>query len=386
MPTAPTTQNIELESGLLTLNIAWADFPLEQLCGFASRFNPKRGYLFVSKVLGKHYPVRPSVMDDVYNKLAAKLPACDGPTVVLGMAETATALSHGVYEHLLKKTGHQELLFQHTTRYPLKRPLALQFDESHSHAPQHFLYEAAAAEHRRLFTGASHLILVDDEISTGATLANLYRAYRCVNPQLASLQIVSLTNWLTPENLEAFRASVDIPVEFHNLLRGDFRFQPNPDFNPPPLEAPSSPGRFWDDVIPANFGRLGIQGELNPPFEQTNLMNDLQPGDRVLILGSGEFAYPPFLLARWLESQGVDVRFQTSTRSPVLLGADIASSVTSTDNYHEGIANYVYNVVDRTYDRTVLCYETPTLPASHNLPAQLNAAIVFFESTGIRRG
>ena len=379
-------RSIELESGVLTLNVTQADFPLEELCGFASRFNPKRGYLFVSKVLGKHYPVRPATMDAVYEKLAGKLSACDGPTVVIGMAETATALSHGVYEHLLKMTGHGELLFQHTTRYVLKRPLAFEFAEAHSHAPRHFLYEAAAIEHQQLFANASHLVLIDDEISTGATLANLIRAYRHVNSRLRSLQVVSLTNWQPLQEEEASRQVADIPTEFHSLLRGDFQFEPNPNFKPPALEAALPNGRFYDDVVPANFGRLGVQGKLFVPCEQTKLLTDLQPDDRVLVLGSGEFAYPPFLLARWLESHGMDVHFQTTTRSPILPGDDIASVISSTDNYHEEIQNFVYNVADQSYDRILLCYETPSLPASHDLPGQLNATTVFFEESKLRVG
>lgn len=386
MSTESTTRSIELESGLLTLNVEWADFPLEQLCGFASRFNPKRGYLFVSKVLGKHYPVRPATMDVIYQELAGKLSVCDGPTVVVGMAETATALAHGIFEHFLKRTGHQEMLFQHTTRYALKRPLALEFDESHSHAPQHFLYEAVAKEHQRIFVEAKHLILIDDEISTGATLANFIQAYRNVNPRLESLQVVSLTNWQPPEKEKAFRESARIATNFHSLLRGDFEFHPDPSFQPPQLEIRSSQGQFWDDIVPANFGRLGIQRELLLPFEQTKLLDDLQPTDQVLVLGSGEFAYPPFLLARWLESHGMNVQFQTTTRSPILLGDDIASSISSTDNYHEEIPNYVYNVVDQSYDRILLCYETPVLPTSHDLPAQLKANTIFFEDRALRLG
>jgi hypothetical protein len=103
-----------------------------------------------------------------------------------------------------------------------------------------------------------------------------------------------------------------------------------------------------------------------------------------LVLGSGEFAYPPFLLASWLESHGMDVHFQTTTRSPILLGDDITSAISSTDNYREGIRNFVYNVIDRSYDRILLCYETPSLPSSHDLPRQLNATAVFFEASRLR--
>ena len=37
-------------------------YQLEDLLGFAQRINPKRAFLFVSKVLGRHIPVAPSIM------------------------------------------------------------------------------------------------------------------------------------------------------------------------------------------------------------------------------------------------------------------------------------------------------------------------------------
>jgi hypothetical protein len=379
----PVTRTVRLQSGVLTLRVTQADFPLDELCGFASRANPKRGYLFVSKVLGKHCPTCPAVMDFVYERLAAKL-ACDGPTVVLGMAETATALSHGVYEHLRRRTGNEDLLFQHTTRYALRRPLACEFAETHSHAPQHLLHEADAPEDQRLFAEASHLILIDDELSTGATLANLIQAYRQVNPRLESIQIVCLTNWQSKERDAWFCQAAGVPTQFHSLLRGDFDFEPDPDFRPPALKVPMTGSRFYDEIVPFNFGRLGIRGELRFPFEQSGLLEVLGAEDRVLVLGSGEFAYPPLLLARWLQSHGRNVRFQTTTRSPILPGGAIASVISGADNYHEGIPNFVYNVAGLGYDRILLCYETPVLPASHDLAERLKAVAVFFEPTGLR--
>jgi len=77
---------------------------LQSLTGFGSRHhNRKRGFVFVSKVLGKHYPVKPSVMENIYRKLATLVSAkldVTRPTLVIGFAETATALGHGVYQQL----------------------------------------------------------------------------------------------------------------------------------------------------------------------------------------------------------------------------------------------------------------------------------------------
>ena len=44
----------QMPTGELTLKVDDARFPLDWLVGFAARANAKRGFLFLSKVLGKH--------------------------------------------------------------------------------------------------------------------------------------------------------------------------------------------------------------------------------------------------------------------------------------------------------------------------------------------
>ncbi len=381
VPTCGGDHRVQLEAGLLTLRIAHAALPVEELCGFASRRNRKRGFLFVSKVLGKHYPVRPSVMEDVHIRLAALLEHVRTPAVVIGLAETATGLAHGVYEHLFRQSVRQDWLFLHSTRYRLRRPLALEFREPHSHAPRHFLHQPADADHCRLLEQATSLILVDDELSTGVTLANLSRAYRETHPRLRTVHVVSIANWLLPQREQEFAAAAGVETRFYNLLRGEFQFQPSADYRPEAAPEAPDADRYLDKRLPANFGRLGIQGLLQLPDAAAPWAEHLQRGDRVLVLGTGEFNYAPFRLARVLEERGLDVRFQSTTRSPILLGGAIASVLTFPDNYEEAIPNFLYNVANRQYDRIIIGYETIPLPPSHDLPRQLNGHPVFFTET-----
>lgn len=396
-----TSTTVVLPSGTLRLRYGVADWDLEQLCGFAARANPKRGYLFVSKVLGKHIPVRPRLMARVYRDLANQIPPLSGPTTVIGMAETATALAQGIFDEwtcradrtaeLGRATDNAaDSLFLHTTRYALDRPLALEFAESHSHAPQHLLYRPVDTGQQRVFSTAEHLILIDDEISTGATLANLARAYQRVNAKLRSLHIVSLTNWLPGPRRESFAASVGIPTTFHQLLSGEFEFQPDPRFRAADLKTTTAPRQFYDDRIAGNFGRTGMLGP--PPFTTTPELEDLDLGtaSRILVLGTGEFAYPPWLLARQLEERGFDVFFQTTTRSPIMLGDPIGSRLATVDNYGEGIANYVYNLPrelsddylphasGEPYDHILIGYETPRPSDDHRLASRLKAVPILF--------
>ena len=65
-------------------------YQLEDLLDFAQRINPKRAFLFVSKVLGRHIPVAPSIMRNAFTDLANLVPDdLPEPILVIGMAETA---------------------------------------------------------------------------------------------------------------------------------------------------------------------------------------------------------------------------------------------------------------------------------------------------------
>jgi hypothetical protein len=361
-------ETIRLRSGTLRLTVESAEMPLYDLCGFASRRSRKRRFVFVSKVLGKHYPVRPHEMAATHAALATKIASVPGPIVLIALAETATGLGQGIFEQLRRFTGRDDLLFLHTTRYRLHRPLALEFVEPHSHAPDHLLYDPDDP----LFHSARSLILVDDEITTGRTLMNLAAAYQRLNPSLNSVHFVCLTDWLGAKLSES--------IQVHSLLRGTFDFEPDLAFNPG--DAPSVVGRgdFKDELLAANHGRLGVRTPREYDLDAiiTNLASHRACSGGLLVLGSGEFAHPPYLLARRLEELGHEVYFQSMTRSPLLVDGDLTSALEFTDNYGDGMPNYLYNVADRRYDRVLIGYETRPLPPEHNLPALLGASVVYF--------
>ena len=113
---------VPIQAGCLTLTLHREHWPLEECLTVATRQNPRRLYLFVSKVLGKHWPVRPSVMRAVHRQLAAMIADLPGPLLVIGMAETATALGRGVAEEVTTLVGCDDVLYWQSTRCRLPRP------------------------------------------------------------------------------------------------------------------------------------------------------------------------------------------------------------------------------------------------------------------------
>lgn len=108
------------------------------------------------------------------------------------------------------------------------------------------------------------------------------------------------------------------------------------------------------------------------------LAPDLQvaPGERVLVVGTGEFVWRPYLLAERLERAGADVHFSSTSRSPIALGHAIAHALSFSDNYGLGIPNFLYNVAPGQFDRVLICSETPAAALDQGLLRALNAQVI----------
>lgn len=360
----PRTAIIPIQAGTLSIHTRHEEWPLEECLTCATRQNPRRLYLFVSKVLGKHWPVKPSLMRSVHQSLAEKIADLPGPVLVIGLAETATALGRGVAEEAALKTGRDDLLYLQTTRYFLSHHLAFGFDESHSHAPDHAVY-LPDPPLRALFNTARTLVLVDDEISTGRTLVELARAYLRLNSVIEQVALVCITNWLSLERQQEISQILERPVRFPALIEGDFRFEPNPDFPPPTLPSViAQPGRRHDGIV-ADPARTGV---LAGHWDLPSLPVPPQ-GRPLAVIGTGEYAYTPFRVALAWEEQGYDVRFQSTTRSPILVGDAITSRCEFLDNYGDGIPNYLYNLDPSRLP--VICYEHPVMLTEPLLATQI---------------
>ena len=366
------TLRIPIQAGCLTLTLRREELPLENCLGYATRQNPRRLYLFVSKVLGKHWPVRPSVMREVHARLAAKIADLPGPMLVIGLAETATALGRGVAEEAAIQTGREDILYLQTTRCRLNRPLAFGFDECHSHAPDHAVYLPEPAL-QPLFQTARSLVLVDDEISTGRTLVELARAYRQCNPGVGQIAFACITCWLDAGRRRELAALLERPIRFPALIEGEFHFAADPAFPPPMLPPIAVDPKRHHDGATADPARLGLlAGRWRPPTRALLPPTPKQGSGKesrsaLTIIGTGEYAYTPFRMALALEEEGHDVHFQSTTRSPILVGDAIASRREFPDHHGDGIPNYLYNLDPSRLP--VVIYEHPTLSAAHELPS-----------------
>ncbi|MFD4316694.1 phosphoribosyltransferase domain-containing protein [Streptomyces sp. NPDC058548] len=425
------------------------DEALPALLGLALRRNPKRAHLLVSSVLGKHVPQRPSVVYGSGLDLGRRVRALLGDeeaarSVVLGYAETATALGHAVADGL----GLAPYL--HSTRRPVAGVArAGGFEESHSHATSHLLLP----EDPKLLAGDGPLVLVDDEFSTGNTVLNTVRALheRYPRDRYVVVALVDMRSAADLGRLDAFAAEIGARVDLISGAAGTVRlpegvlekgqalvaeheraYEPGAGSVPDPSTAPSvvRVALDWPEDLP-DGGRHGftpdhrdrlesalptmadrITGALRAPAAGglRAPASEAQPGTtaeealrataggradtpapppagpRVLVLGFEELMYAPLRLGTALEDAGHDVRYSTTTRSPVLAVDDPGYAIRTRlvfpahDDPADGPGErYAYNVAGAGFDAVVLVVDstadTPALHGPDGLLAQLAAHI-----------
>ena len=349
-------KHIDLSRGRIsvTVNHHHPEWKLDDLLSFAERINPKRAFLFVSKVLGKHIPVAPSVMQKSYQDLAALIPKnLPYPISVIGMAETAVGLGAGVYRELKPDFG-ENAIFLTTTRHPVETlPTLGLFLEEHSHAQDQFILSSHDAIKHQHILSSKTLILVDDEISTGKTFRNLILSLKKSGLEhVERIILVTLVNWAEQHLVTD---DLGIPVEVVSLLHGHWQWQDNNkeiDIQMPNVS--STQQQSQKIIAPNDWGR-------EPTFLECSVwqkIESIQAHEKVLVLGSGEFTWIPFLMAEQLEKQGVEVYFSSTTRSPIMQGQSIESICLFKDNYGLNMNNYAYNVKHQEFDRVFLIIET----------------------------
>jgi hypothetical protein len=354
------------------------------LLGLALRHNPRRAQLLVSRVLGKHVPTDPRlvraaglllgglVADALAGRPARSVPvemlhaAVRGDrgaaaalhadaerairttpdALVLGFAETATALGHCVAEGL----GGADSL--HSTRRPVPGYAAAGgFVEEHSHATHHLLLPADPA----MLHGGRPLVLVDDELSTGRTALNTIAALHRTAPReryvVATLVDVRPPGSELVDGVAALgarldvvalaQAAIELPADLAARaaqLRAELGTELGTEFGD--ASDPSVRVALGELGWPAGVAAGGRHGfgfrdhrELahSLPGLAAGLAHaaGLVPADRTLVLGTEELMQLPLRLAQTLADAGHDIAFSSTTRSPALVVAAEGYALTS---------------------------------------------------------
>ena len=327
--------------------------------------NAKRAYLLVNPLQAKHMPVSPTealtMMRTLGEGLRQEFP---GARLVLGFAETATALGAAVASRL-----GPECAFLTTTREAGEGPGWVRFLEEHSHAAEQKLW---GGDLDALLQKTDTVLFVDDEISTGKTLRNMVAQLTRRWPALGEKTLVaaSLLNRVTPEQEEALadagitcRCLVRLPQEDHTAQVADWTVTEAPPAVPQNLSfrQETLPGEGLLD--PRKTLRIGAYDGSCQAVAEAMLSHTLGPVEtlgKTLVLGTEECMYPALRLGERLERLGAEVCCHATTRSPIGLcdapGYPIRSGWKLPSFYEEERTTYVYNL--KEYDTVIVLSDT----------------------------
>lgn len=351
----------------------------DDLATLALRRNPKRAQLIISRVLAKHLPVSGRVARNAAHallvavlleakhgplrgnhrtwlKMSRTTMPSVGPATIIGLAETATGLAGCVADFL---PGCNLLT---TTRDQSDHPAVwLRFEEPHSHAPSHLVLSSA----QDLLSEPQTVFIIDDEISSGHTAANLIRALSREFPtnQYAVGSLVdasvtqggvtqSLTNderWFPLGRLAKVHLTVhqDLP-EWIYQSQGQFDKA---------LAAPTDDmaskaskwvdlGRFPGTVPDMRYGVRDWRADrCEALLNHVGRLATCNQWSDLLVLGAEEWMHLPIRIAASLEA---DV--QSSSRSPIVIwnreGYPIRSGFTFPSLFDPHNDSYLYRSVN----------------------------------------
>ena len=327
--------------------------------------NAKRAYLLVNPLQAKHMPVSPTEALTMMRTLGAGLrQEFPGARLVLGFAETATALGAAVASRL-----GPDCAFLTTTREAGEGPGWVRFLEEHSHAAEQKLW---GGDLDALLQETDTVLFVDDEISTGKTLRNMVAQLTRRWPALGEKTLVaaSLLNRVTPEQEEDLadagitcRCLVRLPQEDHTAQVAEWTVTEAPPAVPQNLSfrQETLPGEGLLD--PRKTLRIGAYDRSCQAVAEAMLSRALGPVDtlgKTLVLGTEECMYPALILGEKLERLGAEVCCHATTRSPIGLchapGYPIRSGWKLPSFYEEERTTYVYNL--REYDTVIVVSDT----------------------------
>ena len=357
------------------------DLNLDDLICIGNRINnSKRNFLFISKVLGKHIEVKPSVCKDAgkllaslfykYNYNADK----DKNVCVLGFAETATGLGMAV------SAAIKDSYYLTTTREDIiEIESILKFEEEHSHATTHRCFLI----NKDRLVNADKIVLVDDEITTGKSMINIIKELKRVT-KVKEFVILSILDWRNEfykAEYDKLSKEEDIKVEVLSAISGDIKVNDTRVFidnEDNVLEEKA------DEIIEINIldrikvrtafnnggesylahtGRFGVEYSDIEALEDKckeiaqRIHEKIGYPNKILVLGHGENIYIPSRVANYLKG---DVFYKSTTRSPIFCCDEENYPIKQKDVfYHKNVKYYFYNrdVIEKEYDKVILLTE-----------------------------
>ena len=317
------------------------DYKIEDLVSVGGRLNNlKRPYIYINPLQGKHLATPPKEVYSLCKAMAQKLEEeyRGELLLVVGFAETATAL--GLWTASL--ASEVAIYSAQTTREDIEGGHPLYFTESHSHAPKQCI---DIDEWDVVLPHVNRVVFVEDEVTTGSTILKAIEAIKGAFPRYkVEFSVISILNSMSEERLEELNKG-GIPFYYIKHIPMEYKVGTLNDLDTVPAKLG---GKYYTseeqsiiDFYAPHCSKIpyypaGRQYKDSRKIQSTKDYKERcrvfvreaskyckealtgVPGQRVLVIGTEEFMYPPLLLAYELEKlYKAEVHFQATTRSPI---------------------------------------------------------------------
>lgn len=351
------------------VTINYLDKPVEDIIKMAKRHNnPKRDFLFVNTLLGKHIAVQGRDALMMHRALGAKVYELfkekgweNKKVLLVGFAETATALAQNIMFYSLKfkeKFPLNIVGYTQTTReeLPSNQYTNIAFEEEHSHATSQKLYFDKELDY-------DVVLFVEDEITTGNTILNFISQFE-KHQSGKDYAVASILNWQNDKDAKTFSEK---GVEVAFLVRGKMKTE-LPSFS---IKEGKEYDLYQDEVnYKANLSlrnnpRLPMTVEEfseyvtfgdNKDKEFSKLISLKDSKKKTLIIGTEENMFVPIFFAII-----IDADVKATTRSPIESslenGYPISSRLKLNSAYESGRVTYLYDMDLGDYEQFVIFVE-----------------------------
>lgn len=330
----------------------------KNLAGIARRENNnKRSYLVVNKLQGKHIPVKPDDALTMYQTLAEKIKeSYHGEKLLLiGFAETATAIGAAIAVYL-------DCYYMQTTREDLGDVNYLYFSESHSHATEQKLVKEDVDQ---VIHSVDRIVFIEDEVTTGNTILKIVKILKGLYQDTVSYAVASILNGMEEDALKRYDTH---GIGMHYLVKtnhseyGEAAEKYKGDGRSHKIMSEGD-GVYIDQFACDSYTnprRLSKANEMQQLCgELWNQIKDrylFLPKQKILVLGTEEFMYPPLFVASQMEKCGCDVRFHATTRSPITVSSENEYPLHERHElksfYDENRVTYIYEL--KKYDKVFI--------------------------------
>lgn len=379
------------------------NFKLNDLIKVGGRLNnPKRNFLFISKILGKHLLVKPNVCkatgyllaNSVYNEnnfdinllkdiiIDENKSSADNEfdkyinakenVLVIGFAETATALGMSV------ACAIKDSYYITTTRENIKSVKSFfNFEEEHSHATSHMCYLKDLDKVKK----ADRIILVDDEITTGNTMLNLIKEFNKIYPnkKYTVLSILDFRNKCYYDNYEKFKKEYSLDIDVKSILSANIENTSNDILTGDKENLATKtneimlinefPKETYVKADDRNREYVSLSGRFGVSFNEIRYIEkyakivadkineSLNKEDKICVIGHGEDIYIPSRIANYVIG---DVKFKTTSRSPIFVKEDDEYPINERTSFElDGVKYFFYNksLIEKEYDKVFVISE-----------------------------